>query len=678
METFDSENIIKVAIGGELKNRPVSNFSIAINNMLNNYNVKWYHIFNVAVHINASIILFFLIKVTLSLPPNREKYKHYASIAFFTATLWLVHPLATQSVTYIIQRMNSMATMFYLLSVLLYALARQKQQKPYVSASRLSVPSWLFLGSVLSALLAIGSKEIAVTLPIIIFIYEWYFFQGLSREWIIKKIPWAVVALLSLFVWFFVFLGENPIASIMHSCDNREFTTAQRLMTQLRVIVHYLGLILYPNPNRLVFDYNIPVSTSLLSPPSTLTSLAALFLLATSSLILAKKERLLSFCIVWFFVNLAVESSVICLELAYEHRTYLPSTFIILAIVALLFRGVRKREAACIVLTPIVILFSFWTFERNKTWQDEETFWNDTNAKHPNKPRVLNNIGNLYYYKGDYEKAAELYLKALSLNPKEIKALGNLTTTYLKMEEFDKAEHYLRLALSKRANWVDMMSNLATLHIKRNEYDKAVSLLRTALSFNPEHPTVNKNMGHVLLQTGRTNLALFFLEQAATHQPNNITLKLEIAEALMQSGRHIEAVAAYGHILELRPESVIAHYNLALLLLGSNDKEAKLHLEEVVKLSPYSVPALYNLANLLFRAGDLSKAEEYYLRILEVTPELANTNNNYGLLLIREGKYHEAAALFEQALRILPDNELARANLIKTRKRIEFETRQGN
>lgn len=678
MESLSLESILKALKGGEAKRRPVSNLSIAINYLINKSNVQGYHAFNIAIHISAAIILYLLVQLTLALPSVRQKYKNYTLIAFFTAAIWLVHPLATQSVTYIIQRMNSMAAMFYLLSVLLYAKARLNQQHQVISPKYFTPYIWLFAGSFLSALLAIGSKEIAVTLPIILFLYEWYFFQNLRRNWILDKIPWLFCVFIAVLIWLFVYLGKNPAASIMHSCDNRSFTSIERLLTELRVVVHYLGLILYPAPNRLIFDYDYPVSTSLLTPVTTLFSLLTLSSLAAAALFLAKKERLLSFCIAWFLINLVIESSVICLELVYEHRTYLPSTFILLGIISLLFRSTSRQIVISLLLLPVIILLAYWTIERNRVWQDPEIFWADALKKAPNKPRILSNIGNLYFHKQEYDKAEENYLKALSLGSKDMRIMGNLITTYLKTEQLEKAEHYLGIALSLEPEWVAMMNNLASLHIKRKEYGNAVSRLRAALFLAPRSPQLNQNMGHVLLRTGRPKLAVFFLEQAAAYRPDNIGLQLELAEAFMTGGQHEEAIKEYTHILALDPNSAIAHYNLALLLTGTNDEQARFHYEESVQLSPYSVPALYNLANMLFKSGELAKAKEYYQRILEITSEFANTNNNYGLLLIGEGKYQEAASFFEQALRIKPDFDLARSNLIMARKQIGLEESQSN
>ena len=164
IEDLSSHSILQALTGGTLRTRPVSNFSFAVNYLIDGYNVKGYHIVNIVLHICSSFILFLLLRDTLFLPVNREKYGRYSSIAFLTAVLWLVHPVATQSVTYIVQRMNSMAAMFYLLSMLLYVTGRRRQLMSKHHLQNLKACA-LFTGSGLAAMLAMGSKEIAATLP---------------------------------------------------------------------------------------------------------------------------------------------------------------------------------------------------------------------------------------------------------------------------------------------------------------------------------------------------------------------------------------------------------------------------------------------------------------------------------------------------------------------------------
>jgi hypothetical protein len=229
-------------------------------------------------------------------------------------------------VAYIIQRMNSMAAMFYILSMLFYVKFRMS------GANRLK---WLqFAGCVISALLAFGTKEITATLPFFIILYEWLFFQESSPQWAKRNLPLLGGALVLVIIIALVYLNYDPVAKILNGYKIRDFTPMQRVLTQSRVVIFYISLILWPSPSRLNLDHDFALSYSLLDPFTTVISIVVIFTLIVFAILSARKAPLLSFSILWFFGNLVIESSVIGLELVFEHRNYLPSMFAILAIVA--------------------------------------------------------------------------------------------------------------------------------------------------------------------------------------------------------------------------------------------------------------------------------------------------------------------------------------------------------
>nr|MDA3824098.1 tetratricopeptide repeat protein [Bacteroidales bacterium] len=668
VESFSFENVLKAGFEGTLKSRPISNISFSFNYLLGGYNVIGFHIFNIIIHIFSAIFLYLLLQTTLNLPANIEKYGRYSYLPFFTALIWLAHPLATQSVTYIVQRMNSMAAMFFVLSVLFYAKGRIKQIEGRNNFSFFS-PLILFLGSLLSGLLALGSKEIAATLPVVIVLYEWFFFQDLSWNWLQRKAYWFLGAVASLAAMAYLYTDGNPIQRIFSSCSGfRDFTTWERVLTQFRVVVHYIGLIIYPHPERLTFDYDFSVSKSLIDPITTLASLGILLGLFICAILFARRERLLSFCIFWFLINLVMESSFICLEMVFEHRTYLPSMFFILLVAAVISRVVQNKTILTIFFTSLIIILGIWTYERNKVWQDPLTFWNDSLQKSPEKPRVLINTGNVYFNNKDYDRAEFYYKKAHSIDSEHKVAHNNLISLYLTINQQEEAEKYIKRGLQLAPNWVDLLNALASIHVDRKKYKEAIHLFRTSLHVSPLYHKSNYHMGKTLLRTERPKLAIYFLIQAAASQPENIPYLLDLARAYKISAQVPKAINIYEKILLLDPNHVIAHSNLGLLLTGYDNELARSHYEQVVQLSPNSVPDLYNLANMLFREGENDNAKEYYERVISITPELANCYNNLGLLLAKEGNTEDAITLFKRALQILPGHRLALSNLAAAEK----------
>ena len=422
LKRLTCEEIKKAAFEGPCANRPVAKISFALNYYLHQYTrlgffvgyLQGYHLVNILVHIITGILLYFFVKTLLNLPLLRSRYAPSGWIALFTALVWLVHPIQTQSVSYIVQRMNSMAAMFHILSLLLYVKARLS----YSQKARWT----LYAGCAFSGMLALCSKETAATLPFFVLLFEWYFFQDLSRVWIKRRALFFTGMLFFFTLIAIAYLGVDPVERILADYKHREFTLPQRVLTEFRVVIFYIGLLFFPHPSRLNLDHDCPLSLSLVDPATTLLSIAAVLGLIGAALYLSKRERLISFCILWFFGNLVIESSVIGLEIIFEHRTYLPSMLVSLLTVALIYRFLKLKLLRGVILCALVMISSVWTHERNLVWSDEITLWSDCVKKSPKKARAHTNLGNALRRQGKFEEAIFHYSKALEIDPKYEKA----------------------------------------------------------------------------------------------------------------------------------------------------------------------------------------------------------------------------------------------------------------
>jgi hypothetical protein len=267
----------------------------------------------------------------------REKYGALSyKVALFASLIFVSHPIQTQSVTYIVQRMACMAGMFYLLTFVFYVKGRLSKGKARF---------FYFGGGILSYLLGVFTKENVAILPFFIAIYEFYFFQNLDLSPKGKKIVGVLIGvLLFLGALGFLIWGQRYIQVTIVGYQTRPFTMAERVLTQFRVVLYYLTLLIYPLPSRLNLDYDFSVSKSILDPATTLISMVIVLGLIGYSLWTAKKRPVLSFCILWYFGNLVIESSIFPLEMVFEHRLYLPSIgpFILFALLAV--RGIEKGK----------------------------------------------------------------------------------------------------------------------------------------------------------------------------------------------------------------------------------------------------------------------------------------------------------------------------------------------
>lgn len=247
--------LARAACAGKPGQRPLSNISFAINYYFGQGHPKDYHIVNFFIHFFAGIFLFFLIYQTiiLSFQLNKNQNARFSitgilsfkpeMVAFFAAFVWLLHPIHIESVTYICQRMTSMAGLFYILSLMFYVNGRltvQANPKSYI------IGGLLFFGCMVSGMLSIAGKPNAATLPVVIFFYEWFFFQDLSAAWIKRRFVWIGGVAIVFCIFCLIFLGNTPIDRILSAYTRRDFTLSQRILTESRVVVYYISLIFFP------------------------------------------------------------------------------------------------------------------------------------------------------------------------------------------------------------------------------------------------------------------------------------------------------------------------------------------------------------------------------------------------------------------------------------------------
>jgi Tfp pilus assembly protein PilF len=481
------KNLIKAGFESSPSTRPVSYITFALNYYFHDFQTRGYHLVNICIHAVTAVLLFLLIKTTLCLPLLQPRYSRYTWLPFAAAIIWAVHPLQTQSVTYIIQRMNSLSALFYILSLYLYAKGRL--------TTKTGLKWTLFIGAVIAGILALGSKETAATLPFFIFLYEWFFFQDMNYNWLKRQIiPVSLVAG-SIFLLVLLYLGLNPLESISASYTSRDFTPLERVLTEFRVVLFYISLLLFPHPARLNLDHHFILSTGLFSPVSTFVSASILLLLSFAALASAKKYRLLSFCILWFLGNLVIESSIIGLELIFEHRNYLPSMLLVLLVLCLIFPVLKHNWLKIAFISFIVLLFSFWTYERNRVWNDKVLLWGDSAVKSPAKARPHNNLGVALKDQGRLDEAIFHFNRTIQLDP-----------------EFTEA-----------------YNNLANTNVLLGKHNKAIENYKKALKLNPNSPIVHMNIGNILVKRWRLEEARFHYSEALRLDPTNLEARMNLA-----------------------------------------------------------------------------------------------------------------------------------------------------
>lgn len=545
--------------------RPIANLSFALNWYFGQDNPFGYHLVNLLIHILTAI---FLCKTTLLLLRSSflKKYSEHdlLFIALLSATLWAINPVQTQAVTYIVQRMASMAAMFYIFSVYNYIRARQADAT--LPRCKYLVYCGLFF------LLAQGCKENAVTLIPSLLLIEVLFFRRTDR--FTQTVFYLLIAANLLFVLAAVYYihDKNYLQTFTETVGSRPFSTAERLLTQPSILIFYLSLLLYPSPARLSIDHSFPLSTSLLQPWTTLPALLGITALIAFALWQWRKRPLISFAILFFFLNHLVESTIIPLELIFEHRNYLPSFFLFLPVAAGLLWAINHARArsrhllhsVLVISIPLLLIaIGLGTYSRNQVWATEESLWTDALHKAPDNARPYAKLGEIYGWQKE-------------------KTVENLQTA------------------------------VALLHQSLERESPRTSF----------KPAIVGNIGKVNANYGLLDKAIDYYNQSLDLNPNFITSRFDLANALALQGRFTEALAQIDIVIE-KNDLQSRFFNLRTMLLLWLDRPEEATISShgaMVRTFVNKERYFYNTGVALTRAGHLSQGKWFLRRALQQFP----------------------------------------------------------
>ena len=584
IKSFSLANLWHASSQGFLKHRLVSNFSFALNTSLGGMSVWGFHFFNLLVHLATALILYALLVATLALPSLRDRIQGRGrEIAFVAALIWAVHPLQTNAVTYIVQRMAAMAAFFTIAALFCYLRGRLAEVK-------LRRWGW-FASCVACGVLGLLSKENAAILPVLVLAFEVYFLADSEQgpNWR-KLLPWIAGGVVLLLLLAVAYLGENVLSRIMAGYAKRDFTLGQRLLTESRVIFLYLGLLILPLPSRLNFCHDIPVSHHLFSPPQTALSIFGLVVMVGLAGYLFRRDRLASFAIVWFLVALVIESTVISLELVFEHRLYLPSAFVFVPLVVYAYRFLATRlHLSRLLLSGVIIFLAVCTWQRNVTWGSPVTFWADVVKKSPQLARGYFNLGRRVEFLGQHEEAARLFEKAIALRPGDSRSYVNLGVVYVGLGRYAEAEKVFVKAMVMDPSDNLVISNLGNLYTVQNRCDKGIAFFNAALKW----PGANR-----------------------------AAILAELASASRCLGNMSEAINQARQSLQLDPKQVPVRITLGIALYESDRFDAAMAQFRQAHEGGYDVVSLLlNAARHKFSQGKLGEAGKVVRQVLVLKPE---------------------------------------------------------
>jgi protein O-mannosyl-transferase len=657
------------ASGETVGGRPVLNLSYAINYAISGASVRGYHVTNLAIHTLAALALFGILRRTLLLPKIRRRWGGSATPpAFAAALLWAVHPLQTESVTYIVQRAESLMGLFYLLS--LYCAIRGAESTadgaPVTSghtARKLIIP-W-YAASVLFCLIGMATKEVMVTAPLVILLYDRAFLSGSFRGAI--RVRWGLYLGLAA-TWILLAYLVISTYLVQQSNDAGAVDIWTYACSQPGVILHYLRLSFWPEP--LCFEYDWPVAGMDRFAVEILPGLLVLGVLGAATIRGLWLNRAWGFVGACFFLMLAPTSSVLPLrQLAFEHRMYLPlAAVVVFAASTVAFVGERMSRrvrmgqplmglsiacAACFAASALAIC----TYNRNSAYSTTLSIWKDTLDKVPNSCVVLADYAYALNDAGNTDEAISQYRKALKINPRYPNANDGLGVILFRMGQVDEAIVHFQAALDAEPKMAETRYNLGyAWQIKKN-FSAAIDQYGAALEIKPDLYAAHNRLGEVYLSQGKTAKAVEYLRRALEIEPDFADAHCNMGNALSEQGQTGKAAAEYQKALGLNPKLVTAEANLGCILMREGNFDgAIVHLRKALAMEPNYPLALTNLGTALWQKGKLAEAIAQYEEAVKIAPNFPDAHYNLGRALYSQGRIEPALAHWRTVLKLRPDS----------------------
>ncbi len=608
----------------QVQYRPVRTTSFALDYFFWKDNPAGYHLTNLLLHMINVVLVFYLAtalgavsaKGPEATASGCKRNRVLMSLPFLAAVLFATHPVHTESVTYIKNRSELLAFMFFLAAFLLFV---------RVYGYRRMIPRLLMLGgSLLCFVLAMLSKETALVLPAILVLYLFCFRD--RTEWgrtLIRVLPFVAAAIS--YLWFVhALLNNDGLTPSSFRID-----AGRHVLAVLATIAEYLGLLAFPIHLNAEHPFSIPASAA-----DPVVVLCLMGLMLTGFLIVRswRRSRLVCFSILFILLTLLPASNIIFLwsrPLA-EQRLYIPSLGFCLLLAAGIVRlydrastgsGPKVIRATVLLLTGVILAgYAIKTIDRNRDWRDPVTFYTRTLAGNPDSARMHNNLGRALSEQGRRREAIVHYETAMRLDP----------------------------------TYPHVYNNLGVELAESGRLQEAIARFETALQLDPKYASAHTNLGIALLEIGAARAALDHYRAAARLKPDAEMLN-NLGSASATLGLQEEAVNSYLAALRIEPDYMLALNNLGALL--TETENAQWIVDQFLKpvMSPWQLARVFNSAATIFlKAEDRASAEAYFQKAVGADPDYIDGLYNLGLVLALENKYRAAADVYARILAARP------------------------
>jgi tetratricopeptide (TPR) repeat protein len=652
---------LPLADGGEtVARRPLLSLTFALNRQLLGAAPWGFHLVNLAVHIGAALLLFCIVRRTLCLKRFRGRFEgRSVALALLVALFWEVHPLQTESVTYIVQRAESLMGMLYLLT--LYCSLRGFTSSRGV---------YWYTAAVLACAAGMGVKEVMATAPLMVFLYDGTFVSTSFREAWSQR--WRFYMSLAA-TWGVLLLSQAP-GWRGASGDFTDRSPLAYALDQPPTILHYLRLSIWPAP--LVVNYGPAADYSVAYTVVSWCVVGVLFCAIGWGLFHRKWYGFLG---AWFFLILAPSSSFAALmQYAAEHRLYLSlAAVVVLLVIAgdqLLDRRRASRlarsasRAAAVLSSVIVVAFIAGTYVRNEAYRSSIALWSDVVEKQPLNASAHYNLGLAYYFEKRYASAVDCFRRVLRINPEWGDAHLRLANALAKQRQWEQAaHHYLQAVSINPSNWQAYCKYAEALE-RQGKLEEAIKNYNLSLVINPRYWPADYKIGNLLAKEGRFAEAAAHYREALRNNPHHVGVHVALGVTLQNLGQLVQACDHFRRALAINPRNANAHFNLANALASRGElRKAVDHYHQSLAIKPEDADVQCNLGTTLLQLGMPDEARTHFREATRIDSRHWQAHVMLGKLYLDQGRRESAIENLQRALEVQPDSELARQLLQQAR-----------
>ncbi|QWR76272.1 tetratricopeptide repeat protein [Candidatus Magnetomonas plexicatena] len=609
------------------------NLSFLLNYKLNYLSVKGYHVFNIIIHVINGLLIYSFVSLICKIETTEKNNSrsHYETLAFFISLIFVTHPIELFAVTYIVQRATSMAVMFYLLTLIFYIRFRVVHSKGNTLFRAYYALSLVF------TLMAAKTKEITITLPVILALCEFVFFKGNFKKRLTYLLPFFLLIPLTIIqinavgvdVVFSepqskIYANNSAAASAVKSqliAGNRW----EYLFTQFKVITTYLQMFFYPHNLTLIHYFT--VSRTFFEPKVILAFLFLLVLFSSGAylIFMGKKEtKLAGFGLLWFFVTISPQSSIVPIQgwMIFEYRAYLASIGIYIAVIVAVFSLFRAYlKAVCLLLLSLSMLLTVVTYKYNKTWATEISMWEDNVRVEPQHPVPHVNLGSAYFAEKRYDDAIAQFKLAIDLSPTVPEAYNDLGLVYARKGLFNEALEKFKYAMTLERSYVSPRVNLGVMYMNRGMSEQAIAEFKAALEINRFNPGAHINLGTLYAKMGQKEKAIDEFKIVIVTNPNIVEPYVNLGALYAEQGFTALAEDNLKKAMRVDP-----YFSDTYSIMGTIYEErgafneASANYQKAIRYNKDNMNARLNLAAIYIKQGLLLDAESQYRYILSAEP----------------------------------------------------------